>query len=305
MKKLSGILSAIVFVFCVAGTANAVLIDRGVGMIYDSDQDITWLQDAGMGGKMTWSSAINWAKTLEYNGYDDWRLTAFPSIGNLPYPPYDNIGEMSYLYYTVLGNSAGGPLVNTGSFVMPTDIQTFWLGTANPDTPTTGAWSLDFSSGWLNSRSQGDALYAWAVRNGDYGPSVSESQTYETTMLLGSEISFDYWWEMGIEPEPGELNLDILFFHGDQWEAIGGDINFNGSSTEWETASFWVPEWARGMETQLQFVVKDWGVETDPTVYLNNIASNAAPVPEPSTIFLMCSGLIAVAGFRRKIHKGN
>jgi len=29
-----------------SSSANAALINRGGGLIYDSDQDITWLQDA-------------------------------------------------------------------------------------------------------------------------------------------------------------------------------------------------------------------------------------------------------------------
>ena len=53
------------------GEADAALIDRGAGLIYDTDRDITWLQDGnyaftsgystGDGGKMTWHDAGPWA----------------------------------------------------------------------------------------------------------------------------------------------------------------------------------------------------------------------------------------------------
>lgn len=84
---------------CVSGMSQAVLIDRGGGMIYDDQLNITWLQDANyalssgyavahaggkedsgspsiikIDGSMSWSSAMLWAENLEYGGYSDWRL---------------------------------------------------------------------------------------------------------------------------------------------------------------------------------------------------------------------------------------
>jgi hypothetical protein len=70
-----------------SGTARAVLIDRGNDMIYDTDQDHTWLRDANYAmtsgystdhnGRMTWYEATGWAEDLVFGGYDDWRL---PSV---------------------------------------------------------------------------------------------------------------------------------------------------------------------------------------------------------------------------------
>ncbi len=94
-----------------ATTAQAALFDRGNGMIYDQDLNITWLSDANyfktqydadnsilatltgqtvadsLGsytitaadfntgtGEMTWWGAQAWAANLSYGGYDDWRL---------------------------------------------------------------------------------------------------------------------------------------------------------------------------------------------------------------------------------------
>ena len=72
------------------GVANALLYDRGGGLIYDSDQNITWLQDANYAktsgydsdGRMTWDNAVAWANQLEYQGYKDWRL---PTTVDGPY----------------------------------------------------------------------------------------------------------------------------------------------------------------------------------------------------------------------------
>jgi len=75
------------------GIANAELINRGGGLIYDTDYNITWLADANYAmtsnydpdGLMSWGQAMTWADQLEYGGYDDWRLpTALDSEGNAP-----------------------------------------------------------------------------------------------------------------------------------------------------------------------------------------------------------------------------
>ncbi len=65
-----------------AGTSQAILIDRGGGLIYDDVLNITWLQDANYAktsghdadGVMSWESAIEWTNQLTYGGFDDWRL---------------------------------------------------------------------------------------------------------------------------------------------------------------------------------------------------------------------------------------
>ena len=64
---------------------------------------------------------------------------------------------------------------------------------------------------------------------------------------------------------------------------------------------FLVPEWARGLETQIKFVLEDFGQTTDPTVYLRNIrSSGSAPAPEPSTMILFSLGLIGLYRYGRK-----
>lgn len=76
-------------------SAQAALINRGGGMIYDDVQDITWLADWNYAltsgyaaanaieddsntiranGRVGWDAANNWAASLVYGGFDDWRL---------------------------------------------------------------------------------------------------------------------------------------------------------------------------------------------------------------------------------------
>lgn len=59
-----------------------LLIDRGRGLLYDVERDITWLQDANYAktlrrtpdGQMTWYDAQAWVAGLEVRGITGWRL---------------------------------------------------------------------------------------------------------------------------------------------------------------------------------------------------------------------------------------
>ncbi|MFI3222457.1 MAG: hypothetical protein QX191_05400, partial [Methylococcaceae bacterium] len=110
----------------VTGTAQASLIDRGSGLLYDNVLNVTWLQDANYAktssydadGKMTWSAATTWAANLVYGGFSDWRLaTNTPTSGgtaynsNYSYTGSTDIGynitspksELAYMYNVNLG----------------------------------------------------------------------------------------------------------------------------------------------------------------------------------------------------------
>jgi len=108
-----------------SGAAQASLVDRGGGMLYDDVLNVTWLQDANYAktsgydadGAMTWNAAKSWAAGLIYGGFSDWRLpTAKPVNGvsfNFQFTDggetdwSSNIlspaSELSYMYYVNLG----------------------------------------------------------------------------------------------------------------------------------------------------------------------------------------------------------
>jgi hypothetical protein len=119
-------------------SANAGLIDRGNGLIYDDVLNITWLQNANYAqtsgyaaananggrnssptniqadGSMGWVAANAWAAQLSYGGYDDWRLASANLIdANSPCGSYDGscddgynntTGELGHMFYNNLGN---------------------------------------------------------------------------------------------------------------------------------------------------------------------------------------------------------
>ncbi len=180
-----------------AGVAGATLYDMGAGLIYDSDLDIMWLQDANYArtsgydtdGKMTWSDADRWANDLTYAGYSDWRLPrGFPDggvyIGVFRYDGSTDWGynvtdlterrnEMAYLYYVELGNlgkydtsgiqRASGTygLINHGPFL-------------NIETQTPGYWTCTSTGAGTYIRfSFADYIYGpnnqWSVGSGFKG----------------------------------------------------------------------------------------------------------------------------------------
>lgn len=161
MRKITIILIALWVIFVPSINARASLSDRGGGMIYDTDRNITWLKDMNYArtsgydtdGFMTWGQAMTWADGLSYGGYDDWRLpsTLQPdsscSIGS-SYGYGCTGSEFGHLYYTELGNSAGG-LTNTGPFTNPGIGETAWLGQwwSSTEYDPDHAWRFGFNAG--------------------------------------------------------------------------------------------------------------------------------------------------------------
>ena len=142
MKPIYTLLIALFIVALLPLSAHAALIDRGNGLIYDSDLNITWLENANLGsqntfgvsgigasGQMSWFTALNWVAAMNaanYLGYSNWRLPqTMPVNGssynyNLSYNgstdnaynvsapgsayPNSTGSELAYLFYVNLGN---------------------------------------------------------------------------------------------------------------------------------------------------------------------------------------------------------
>lgn len=161
-----------------AGAAQAALQDRDldsngqVDAFYDTDLNITWLRDANVNGAKAWNVAVSWADGLSFGGYDDWRLPVSDTCFGV-----SCVGsEMGHLWYVELGNSAGGPMTNTGNF-QNLQSSAYWSGTEDVSNPIF-AWYFNTALG--NQAKNGkltNSYFALAVRDGDV-PAIPEPQTY-------------------------------------------------------------------------------------------------------------------------------
>lgn len=170
-----------------AGMANAKLIDRGEGLLYDTVLNITWAQSAGLQGgqQVNWFDAHDWAVDLIYGGFDDWRLpyaninvggghtmTVYVCSGLPPNEPVCRWNEMGYMWQYNLGGAATG-VDKSGDHTTADGVQV--LGIQNDlywsDTQWTGdltAWYFDFRNNTNSGQDKYDAKNAaWAVRDGD------------------------------------------------------------------------------------------------------------------------------------------
>ena len=172
----------------VAGAAQAALEDRDldgdtvVDAFYDTDLDITWLRNANVNGVMRWDVAVSWAADFSFAGYEDWRLPTSDTCTD-----YNCTGsEMGHLWYVELGNSAPGPMTNSGDFqnlyaAPPGEYPYgYWSST---ESGASNAMFFRMSNGSQLGQSKDDGAYAMAVTNGDVGM-VPEPETY-ALMLAG------------------------------------------------------------------------------------------------------------------------
>lgn len=173
------------YLLSIITVASATLVDRGGGLIYDTDLNITWLADANYantsgyvyapGGLMIWFDATTWASNLVYGGYDDWRL---PTVSDSCSGYFCSGSEMGHLFYAELGGVAGYSVYDypDPDRALFTNIMLdlpYWSGTEY-DNPSSPSLAYDFNFGSLggDQRATGKYTYryAWAVRTGDVSP---------------------------------------------------------------------------------------------------------------------------------------
>ena len=162
--------------------AQASLIDRGNGMYYDTDYNITWLDQSS--SSMKYEQAKTWVAGLSVGGFTDWRLpSSLNKDGSGLVWGYNATGsEMGHLFYTVLTDKDHTELRNKGfvapdgSYPTPFGLTYMWpfqhltAGIYWSGTPynTSDTWTFNFATGgqYYNVNDYGNG-YALAVRDGD------------------------------------------------------------------------------------------------------------------------------------------
>ncbi len=224
MQKTLPLLAVGLALNLAATTAQAALFDRGNGMIYDNDLNVTWLSDANYfktqytadnsilttligkkvedsfigshtttaadfnitSGAMTWWGAQAWAANLSVGGYDDWRLpTVTTSCSGYNCA---SGSELGHLFYTELGGIAGVRIVTNhdADYDLFSNILNNYYWSGSEYAPDTfGAWGFLASYGFQQASYKYAKYYGWAVRSGDVvAPASSNSVPEPGTLAL-------------------------------------------------------------------------------------------------------------------------
>src|SRR3989344_1546518 len=161
----------------VSAAADAALVDRGGGLIFDDDLNITWQANANLAatntfgvsgistsgvnaGIVDWPTAQSWIaamNTANYLGYSDWRLpttlqpdaTCAAQVNGNSYGKNCTGSEMGHLFYAELGGVAWQPIASTHNTnynlfqnIMPNAV--FYLSGTEYAPNTLYAWDFSF-----------------------------------------------------------------------------------------------------------------------------------------------------------------
>jgi len=157
--------------------AQAVLIDRGDGFIYDNVLGITWAQNANINGSDTSGNQGAWAAGYSqthstYGTFDDWRLPNMDVNGD------GTIIDCTHESETACRDNELGYLrnqygVQPGASGPFTDFQSaiagapYWSGTDRSNPFFSSLWLVFFQSGFNATAPESSEYPALAVRNGD------------------------------------------------------------------------------------------------------------------------------------------
>jgi hypothetical protein len=166
--------------------------------VFDTDQNITWTQDANINGADDWVDQAAWAAGLTLGGFSEWRLpmTLQPDAscasqndpgGGLPIQGsgFDCTGsEMGHLF-NVDGITASTPGLFTNVI-----SSAYWSGTEFAPV-TTSAWAFGMGNGLQGGSSKSDPLFALAVHDGNIGGAVVPVPA--AVWLFGSALGLLGW----------------------------------------------------------------------------------------------------------------
>lgn len=169
----------------ISGSFGPLLIDRGRGLLYDVERDITWLQDANYAktvqrspdGQLSWHDAMAWVKSLNYRGISGWRLpSALNSDGSGPCEGENcRDSEIGHLLF-VASKRMSPPDLSLANFE---SFSIYWFSTEASASQAFAFKMTGLKQGKLDknpwsmpdgqSMPLPDKVLAWPVHDGDVG----------------------------------------------------------------------------------------------------------------------------------------
>lgn len=177
--------------------AQAALVDRGGGLVYDSQADLTWFAaPALLPGPMNWLDAASFALDFVHAGGADWLLPGTPFVDS-GCPTGVGSGcvdsDMGRLFHHLLGGNAGESVFDAtgdsadeiaGVAMMPALANTwFWSRQVGDDGANT-AFAFDFGSGTTALHGTGLNLHLLLVHAGDLGADLVAPSRVDTPPTL-------------------------------------------------------------------------------------------------------------------------
>lgn len=169
-------------VFGAAAPAQAALVDRGGGLVYDTERDLTWLAEpALLPGALNWLEAAEFASDFVFAGGANWFLphTPFVDAGCAGAEGLGCTGsQMGHLFHERLGGEPGESVFDTAgdsadevaAVALFPALQSAWFWSWQlADDGANTAFAFHFGSGEQAIRDTTLGGRVLLVHNGDLG----------------------------------------------------------------------------------------------------------------------------------------
>ncbi|RKF19548.1 hypothetical protein DBZ36_03520 [Alginatibacterium sediminis] len=202
---------------------HAGLILRDGGLIYDQEQNLTWLMDANLAktsawagdnlgagarpngnGQLNWDAANRWAQHLNISGFNEWRLPSLSvtDTNNSGFQDCDfalnggtdcgtNVlvenSELAFLFYQQLSNDSICDPLSSGvySCVAPAQRDGFNSNFIDALTGEESGFDNFLASGyWLNQEYALDTSRAWAFTTNSGAQSLLNKEQYRFAIAV-------------------------------------------------------------------------------------------------------------------------
>ncbi|GAX59308.1 hypothetical protein SCALIN_C01_0239 [Candidatus Scalindua japonica] len=174
MKKL--LILVFAFLLC-SPTSQATLIDNLDGTITDTNTDLMWLQDTRYAmtsgydhdGNMDWYEAMEWAETLSFGGFNNWRLPSMDVNGDMVIVDGSSVSatelldnEYAYMYYF---NGITPFIPDVFTNFAPSGLRNYWSSTLSTTDLDNAHHFLFVNGGQSEMDKEYGGGYLWAVRD--------------------------------------------------------------------------------------------------------------------------------------------